>query len=147
MASAGMYEEAAELLRQTDKASLPTHLMPDYDRHCNKLYTELSFYTLDDSFKKHYQEMCIRDRREFALYLQGRTTTAYGHHLDGILAHYKNLFSPVQVYREHIADVYKRQHRHCARHTGLRRQLRTQLTGNDTPTLQSSVHHHLGIHE
>ena len=44
-------------------------------------------------------------RREFALYLQGRTTTAYGHHLDGILAHYKNLFSPVQVYREHIALV------------------------------------------
>ena len=30
MASAGMYEEAAELLRQTDKASLPAHLLPDY---------------------------------------------------------------------------------------------------------------------
>ena len=57
MASAGMYEEAAELLRQTDKASLPTHLMPDYYNACHKLYTELSFYTLDDSFKKHYQAL------------------------------------------------------------------------------------------
>ena len=57
MASAGMYEEAAELLRQTDKASLPSHLMPDYYNACHKLYTELSFYTLDDSFKKHYQAL------------------------------------------------------------------------------------------
>ena len=57
MASAGMYEEAAELLRQTDKASLPPHLMPDYYNACHKLYTELSFYTLDDSFKKHYQAL------------------------------------------------------------------------------------------
>lgn len=57
MVSAGMYEEAAELLRQTDKASLPTHLMPDYYNACHKLYTELSFYTLDDSFKKHYQAL------------------------------------------------------------------------------------------
>lgn len=32
-------------------------------------------------------------RREFALHLRGRTTTAYGHHLDGILAHYKNLLA------------------------------------------------------
>ena len=57
MASAGMYEEAAELLRQTDKASLPSHLLPDYYNACHKLYTELSFYTLDDSFKKHYQAL------------------------------------------------------------------------------------------
>lgn len=57
MASAGMYEEAAELLRQTDKASLPAHLLPDYYNACHKLYTELSFYTLDDSFKKHYQAL------------------------------------------------------------------------------------------
>lgn len=52
-----MYEEAAELLRQTDKASLPSHLLPDYYNACHKLYTELSFYTLDDSFKKHYQAL------------------------------------------------------------------------------------------
>ena len=57
LASAGMYEEAAELLRQTDKASLPAHLLPDYYNACHKLYTELSFYTLDDSFKKHYQAL------------------------------------------------------------------------------------------
>lgn len=57
MASAGMYEEAAELLKQTDKASLPSHLLPDYYNACHKLYTELSFYTLDDSFKKHYQAL------------------------------------------------------------------------------------------
>ena len=57
MASAGMYEEAAELLRQTDKAFLPSHLLPDYYNACHKLYTELSFYTLDDSFKKHYQAL------------------------------------------------------------------------------------------
>lgn len=38
MASAGMYEEAAELLRQTDKASLPSHLLPDY---YNALYNNL----------------------------------------------------------------------------------------------------------
>lgn len=57
LASAGMYEEAAELLRQTDKASLPAHLLPDYYNACHKLYTEQSFYTLDDSFKKHYQAL------------------------------------------------------------------------------------------
>ena len=57
MASAGMYEESAELLRQTDKAFLPTHLLPDYYNACHKLYTELGFYTLDDAFKKRYQAL------------------------------------------------------------------------------------------
>lgn len=59
MASAGMYEEAAELLRQIDKSSFPAHLLPDYYNCYHKLYTELSFYTLDDSFKKRYQALAV----------------------------------------------------------------------------------------
>ena len=57
MASAGMYEEATELLRQTDKSSLPAHLLPDYYNCYHKLYTELGFYTLDDPFKVRYQAL------------------------------------------------------------------------------------------
>lgn len=57
MASTGMYGEASELLRQTDKSTLPAPLLPDYYNCCHKLYAELSLYTLDDSFKKRYQAL------------------------------------------------------------------------------------------
>ncbi len=53
-ASAGMYEEAADLLRQTDRSAVPLRLLPDYYNSCHKLYTELGSYTLDTSFKKRY---------------------------------------------------------------------------------------------
>ena len=57
MATAGMYEEATDLLRQTDKNSLPARLLPDYYHCYQKLYDELSLYTLDDAFKKRYQAL------------------------------------------------------------------------------------------
>ena len=44
-------------------------------------------------------------RREFALYLQRRTTATYGHHLNSIFAYYGNLLCVVQVYRKHIVLV------------------------------------------
>ena len=57
MATAGMYEEATDLLRQTDRSSLPARLLPDCYHCYQKLYEELSFYTLDDTFKKRYQAL------------------------------------------------------------------------------------------
>lgn len=59
MASAGMYEEAAELLGQIDKSTLPVRLLPEYYNCCHKLYVELSLYTLDDTFRKHYREQAV----------------------------------------------------------------------------------------
>lgn len=59
MASAGMYEEAAELLRQIDKDILPARLLPDYYNCYHKLYQELSFYTLDSTFKKRYRALAV----------------------------------------------------------------------------------------
>lgn len=58
MASAGMYEEAADLLGQIDmdKGMLPARFLPDYYNCYHKLYGELSLYTLDDNFKRRYRE-------------------------------------------------------------------------------------------
>ena len=55
MAATGMYEEAADVLRQTDKHALPDRLLSDYYSCYLKLYQELGHYTLDASFKKRYQ--------------------------------------------------------------------------------------------
>lgn len=59
MASAGMYEEAKELLGQIDKDSLPSRFLPDYYNCYHKLYVELSLYTLADNFKKRYQAQAV----------------------------------------------------------------------------------------
>lgn len=59
MASAGMYEEVAELLRQIGKGILPARLLPDYYNCYHKLYQELSFYTLDSTFKKRYRALAV----------------------------------------------------------------------------------------
>ena len=54
MASAGLYEEAVELLNGVDRAALPVRLLPDYYKACHKLYMELSLYTLDAVFRERY---------------------------------------------------------------------------------------------
>lgn len=63
MASAGMYEEATDLLGQIDRNSLSAPLISDYYNCYRQLYHELSAYTLDRSFKKHYQKQaaCYND--------------------------------------------------------------------------------------
>ena len=58
-ASTGMYGEATELLSRIDRAALPARLLPDYYKACHKLYTEMSFYTLDKVFKKRYRKLAI----------------------------------------------------------------------------------------
>ena len=45
------------------------------------------------------------ERRNLALYLERRRASAYGHHLDGILAHYQYALSLLGVDREHIVPV------------------------------------------
>ncbi|ADV42637.1 DUF6377 domain-containing protein [Bacteroides helcogenes] len=57
MASAGMYEEATDLLARIGRASLSARLLPDYYNCLYKLYNELSFYTLDNTFKKRYRAL------------------------------------------------------------------------------------------
>lgn len=95
MASAGMYEEATDLLKQIDKRLLPARLLPDYYNSYYKLYTELSFYTLDGSFKKRYQSLavCYDDSLmqvlspTSALYLERKETReAAAGHLDEALS-------------------------------------------------------------
>lgn len=63
MASAGMYEEATDLLGQIDRNSLSAPLISDYYNSYRQLYDELSAYTLDRSFKKQYQKQaaCYND--------------------------------------------------------------------------------------
>lgn len=58
-ASAGLYEESAELLGGIDRAALPARLLPDYYNACHKLYAELSFYTPDAVFKQRYRALAV----------------------------------------------------------------------------------------
>ena len=52
-------------------------------------------------------QACLQaiERRNLALYLERRRASAYGHHLDGILAHYQYALSLLGVDREHIVPV------------------------------------------
>ena len=63
MASAGMYEEASELLKGVDKQYLPNKLLPDCYNCYRHLYGELAAFTQDASFKKRYQKLaaCYED--------------------------------------------------------------------------------------
>lgn len=60
MASAGMHEEATDLLGQIDRNSLSAPLISDYYNSYRQLYDELSAYTLDRSFKKQYLKLAAR---------------------------------------------------------------------------------------
>lgn len=59
MSTAGMYQEAGDLLRRIDKSALPARLLPDYFNCYHKLYDELSLYTLDDTFKQRYRASAL----------------------------------------------------------------------------------------
>lgn len=59
MSTAGMYEEAGDLLERIDKSALPARLLPDYFNGYQKLYDELSIYTLDENFKKRYRASAL----------------------------------------------------------------------------------------
>lgn len=57
MASAGMYEEATDLLGQIDREVLPHRLLPDYYNCYRHLYEELRAFTQDNSFRKRYEKL------------------------------------------------------------------------------------------
>lgn len=57
MASAGMYEEATDLLGQINRKLLPDRLLPDYFNCYRHLYEELRVFTQDNSFRKRYQKL------------------------------------------------------------------------------------------
>ncbi len=59
MSSAGMYQEASELLSQVNRVTLPARLLSDYYRCCFRLYSESAAYTQDPFFRKRYRELAV----------------------------------------------------------------------------------------
>lgn len=90
MASAGMYREASDVLREeVPREAVPAALLPDYYYSCYKLYDEMVRYTQDEDFRRLYaaRSVCYSDslqrvldassplgleREEHALRLAGR---------------------------------------------------------------------------
>lgn len=56
MAAAGMYQEATQLLQQTDRPTLPDRLLPAYYDSYHKLYEESARYTTDADFRQQYRQ-------------------------------------------------------------------------------------------
>ena len=90
MASAGMYRESSDVLREkVPREAVPAALLPDYYYSCYKLYDEMVRYTQDEDFRRLYaaRAVCYSDslqrvldvssplgleRKEHALRLAGR---------------------------------------------------------------------------
>lgn len=89
MASAGMYREASDILKEVSRKTVSSARLSDYYYSCYKLYDEMGHYTQDEEFCNRYEAQAIsysdslqrildatsflgRERKEHALRLSGR---------------------------------------------------------------------------
>lgn len=153
MASAGMYEEATDLLGQIDRDLLTDRLLPDYYNCYRHLYDELRAFTQDNSFRKRYQKLsvCYDDSLmrvlspTSALYLERNEMreAAVGNLQLALSINEKRLVNVVQNTPEYALVTYHRSQLY--RHMGDKEQEKRYLTLSALTDIQLAITDHASL--